>query len=88
MYFINCLFQATEFAVRGMTDGAIPASIALVSGTGTNCANDYISIDGMSKVVDIKTFTTLFVVRLMYYLPKGQALTYGVQKQNFFGLVF
>ena len=56
MHFIDCLFQATEFEVRGPTDGAIPAANAITVGAGTDCANDWISIEGMSKVVYLPYF--------------------------------
>ena len=53
MHFIDFLFQATEFAVRGPTDGVIPA-IGTV-GAGTDCANDWISIEGMYEQSCIPT---------------------------------
>ena len=45
MHFKNCLFQATEFVVRGTTDTAAIANMEM-AGVGATCANDWISIDG------------------------------------------
>ena len=42
-------FQATEFIVRGASDAA--AAAITIAGVGATCANNWISIDGMSKVL-------------------------------------
>ena len=61
MHFKDCLFQATEFKVRGPNDGDIDADpTAYTVGAGTDCSYDWISIEGMNKVVYLPYFCELF----------------------------
>jgi len=58
-------YTATEFAVRGPTDGVIPA-IGTV-GAGTDCANDWISIEGAGSSCGSIVGTNKFCEDILHY---------------------
>jgi len=67
-------YTATEFAVRGTTDGVIPVTaIALVAGAGTTCVNDWISIDGAGGNCGNIVGTNKFCLDILHYQDTATA---------------
>jgi len=68
-------YTATQFAVRGPTDGVIPADTALKVGAGTSCSNDWISIDGAGGNCGNIVGTNKFCLDILHYQDTALSAT-------------